>query len=1340
PCNISRKQLDEKNLLLRRGQRHRGLIRNGHTLEFMCKKSYTIISPSVRKCADGNLTLPTCTSGEIGSEMSIPGDNSSEKLPPLTWDPPTEVACTAPQIDNGNFLPVRNKYKSGDVIHASCYPGYILKHRDDSSVCTKYGWSPSIKCISKRCAYPHIVNGALSWSNIYYSDVYFPKEEGQTIHFKCNRGFLPENKKHWHMIRCTKFGWDPKPKCFKKCSQPPRIQDGDFLEPSQKQYLTGAKMTYKCQRHYVMRGSPEVRCEKGNWTEAPVCLVPCTITGEEMDHNHIHLKWSNERKLYVESGDVVEFACQTGYRPDPSSHVFRAYCTKGTLEYPRCIVVQIVCLSPHVEHGDFRPKAVRYQYEDPIEIVCDAGFQSSALISRCTEQGWQPPAKCIPKNCGYIQIQNGNFYYNENPRTFPRRLGSQIHYRCNSGFLPPEKTYYGTFRCTRSGWDPEPKCLKKCEHRSPLRNGKFIYSYWNSFIEGDPIFYSCNEGYHPANKNASVTCTKDGWSPPPKCVTWQELLPSCKNDPPLHGFFVNPKTKFSLNEKVAYGCQSGFTTKERHERGETQCLEDGWRPEPKCIKTCPKPAEENANFPSSKTTYLLNDILSYECKDGFQTVTETSEGQTQCTENGWDPNPVCLPIECEGLSLENGLINKRQDKYVNGEVIQFSCLKKYKRVGPDSAQCYYFGWYPQPPICKATVKPCVQPNSTIPHGSADGVLHEEYQHGEKVVYECNVGFAMTGSNTIECVDGKWTSLPSCTGKSLMQEQTVYRDLCADKPFPIDLYIGEHWKWRMSINFHNRCKCFPLLYNLSPMFKSKLLDVQYHISHTANYSCHSGSYATKCVHGKWPPELLCPELCPPPPQIPNAVKITEMRNYRSGEEVSFTCMEHFVRKGPQKITCEGGRWQTPPRCVDKRCGDPPPIPHGEAKSGASRKYDPGETVEYISAVKVLKLMDQVLLHVEIWGGLNYQVAKVGWRQFPKSPYLFISSTHSDANCREPPVVDNADIVEERAEPYQPGHELHYQCHEGFEISGSNTIRCENKVWSTLPKCEDATCPPPPAVLNGRINGHRKAKYMPLEKVSYRCDSPYSLFGPATTMCLKKEWTDIPECKVAGGRCDRPPSIDNGDILEMAKSEYMSGEKVHYKCQNLYRMEGTAEVECHNGHWTQPPTCIAPCTASEDDMKINNIRLRWRGDPKVYSESGDRVEFACRSGYDPDPSSPPFAARCVDGRFEYPRCIRQLKHQSFPGILTTSLTGAELHSPTTVPSQHHFRFKIGPLGRGLDWNSSAPAKVMPNENCNDLKVDSREQMTEERYGKGGSTGNNHGKATRLKVIKPASSDKA
>ncbi|KAH0618331.1 hypothetical protein JD844_017433 [Phrynosoma platyrhinos] len=143
-------------------------------------------------------------------------------------------------------------------------------------------------------------------------------------------------------------------------------------------------------------------------------------------------------------------------------------------------------------------------------------------------------------------------------------------------------------------------------------------------------------------------------------------------------------------------------------------------------ETCERPSEDNVVFDKTQSFFLFKETLHYECKDGFQTMKETIESDIQCTENGWDPKPLCLlfemdsklldpkntslnltfcsmfslAIECDAPFLEHGSIQPRKDQYVNRDVVKFSCMRGYTRVGPEVAQCYHFGWSPQPPICK----------------------------------------------------------------------------------------------------------------------------------------------------------------------------------------------------------------------------------------------------------------------------------------------------------------------------------------------------------------------------------------------------------------------------------------------------------------------------------------------------------------------------------------------------------------------------------------------------------------------------------------------------------------
>ncbi|KAG8132759.1 hypothetical protein E2320_010585 [Naja naja] len=63
-----------------------------------------------------------------------------------------------------------------------------------------------------------------------------------------------------------------------------------------------------------------------------------------------------------------------------------------------------------------------------------------------------------------------------------------------------------------------------CEHEMcdlSLRfdHGHFINHYGNTYVlEGNNMLFVCDMGYSPANQQSTVTCTKNGWSPAPRCI------------------------------------------------------------------------------------------------------------------------------------------------------------------------------------------------------------------------------------------------------------------------------------------------------------------------------------------------------------------------------------------------------------------------------------------------------------------------------------------------------------------------------------------------------------------------------------------------------------------------------------------------------------------------------------------------------------------------------------------------------------------------------------------------------------------------------------------------------
>lgn len=62
----------------------------------------------------------------------------------------------------------------------------------------------------------------------------------------------------------------------------------------------------------------------------------CIISEVNMNKNNIQLRWKDIRKLYVKTGDFVEFDCKWPFKAKTSNESFRIVCQEGKFEYPMC--------------------------------------------------------------------------------------------------------------------------------------------------------------------------------------------------------------------------------------------------------------------------------------------------------------------------------------------------------------------------------------------------------------------------------------------------------------------------------------------------------------------------------------------------------------------------------------------------------------------------------------------------------------------------------------------------------------------------------------------------------------------------------------------------------------------------------------------------------------------------------------------------------------------------------------------------------------------------------------------------------------------------------------------
>ncbi|XP_075397914.1 complement factor H-like [Tenrec ecaudatus] len=1070
------------------------------------------------------------------------------------------------------------------------------------------------------------------------------------------------------------------------------------------------------------------------WLEEILLNIHLENGLEVLEAEGVRYDRSNDRKICLKGGSVKydEISCKiqeitNGYSLSPDkmykeNERFQYKCNKG-FEYsergdavctkfgwsptPGCR--EVICNPPAIANGFFEPQRITHRSEDEIKYSCKTGFYPTTRgnTALCTSRGWEPVPRCSWQPCHFPEIQHGWLYQAERYRPyFPVATGKYYYYYCNSGFVTPSQYSGDYITCTREGWTPKVPCLRRCQLYE-VENGYVNYAP-RYYLQGQSVNIQCNRGYSLPNGHTAITCTEQDWSPSPRCVRVKTCSRSDINIE--NGFLSESEFTYPVNKRAQYSCKPGYVTADGKALGFITCLESGWSIQPTCIKSCDMPVFENARPKRNGTWFKLHDQLDYECSDGYENTAGSTTGSIVCGEHGWSHTPNCYERECIVPNIPRSLeASPKKDKYKFGDVLKFTCRQKFRIIGPDSIQCYHFGWSPQPPTCKGEVKSCGPP-PPLPNGEVKEREKEEYEHGEVVEYGCTSRSSMKGSKKIQCVDGDWTTLPICVEEQRTCENIPTLEHGYDLPSVPPYHHGYSVKFNCSESFTMigdeaitcvsgkwtqlpQCIETEQLQKCSIPRQRKLeftpsSQADFNHNETLSYRCKGKSKKSVCINGVWDPKVTCaeekPQVCPPPPLIPNAQTMTTTVNYQNGETVSIACQENYLILEGDEIVCKDGNWQSIPRCVEKTpCNPPSPIEHGKINSSSSSeertetpesRYSHGMTLSY-SCEEGFKLSEEkgITCHMGKWSsppqcvglpcgpppgrphsslspeldsyqhgeqvtyicsdgfGINGpESIKCFGGKWPTPPYCKIT------DCFEVPTFPHAVLKSTVKESYKSGEQVEYECEKNFQLDGSNIIKCIKSKWIGTPTCKDVSCGNPPNVENGKMISKPMMKYPPEEKVRYECDKHYKLYGEVEVMCMNGTWTEPPKCKDPKGKCGPPPAIENGDTTSFPDKEYAPGSSVQYQCQALYIIQGNHKITCVNGQWSQPPKCLDACIVSESDMERHNIQLKWTQNKKIYTETRDTVEFKCKRGYRELTPRASFRATCHEGKIDYPRC--------------------------------------------------------------------------------------------------------
>ncbi|XP_069911018.1 complement factor H-like isoform X6 [Oryctolagus cuniculus] len=915
-----------------------------------------------------------------------------------------ERECRVPQVGKEVFVidPKNEKYRVGDVLKFTCRAG-LRRVGPDSIQCYHFGWSPNVPTckgqVQSCSSPPQLLNGQVKGTK---KEEY---EHSEVVEYVCNSKFLLKGP---HKIECVDGKWTTLPTCIEEestCGDIPELEHG-YVEPSAPPYHHGDSVAFSCRETFTMIGHRSITCIKGTWTQLPQCVatdqlekcvVPDSIASEtnlpnknEFNHNTkisyrcwgksgnkhsicINGRWDpkltcTEVKIQpcppppqipysqnvtttvnYQDGEKMSILCQENYLIQGAEEIV---CKDGRWQsIPRCAEKSPCSKPPDVDHGRIRssifPKEGEgrvYPHGTKLSYVCEDGFGISGRDGITCHMGkWSSPPLCVVKPCDFPQINHGRLYYEDRYRPyFPVAVGNYYSYHCNPDFVTPSNSYWDYIHCTKEGWSPEVPCLKNC-------------------LTSDIVIDN--------------------------------------------GFLAESDYTYPLNKETQYKCKPGYITADGKTSGTVKCLQDGWSMQPTCIKSCDMPVLMNARIRNDRTWFMLNEQLEYECNDGYKSRDGGPTGSTVCGEDGWSHLPMCYEVECPLPFLEANLdVHPKQEKYKVGDVLKFSCRQRFTRVGPDSVQCYQFGWSPNFPTCKGQVQPCGPPPQ-LPNGKVKDTRKEDYRHGEVVQYDCSSHFTMKGPEKIQCVDGEWTTLPICVDsvKTCGHLPKLEHGYAQPSVLPYEhgasvelscrnthTMIGNHivscisgmWtEFPECVATHQLKNCTRSSLGTRIFFRPYLTEFIHNT--TVNYRCiGTHSYMqTVCINGRWNPEPACTErkkrLCPPPPQIPHAQNMTTTVNYQDGEKVAILCKENFLLQEAKEIVCKNGQWQSLPQCID-----------------------------------------------------------------------------STQSCGPPPSIDNGDITSFPLSIYPSGSRVRYRCQSFYELQGSRDVICSNGQWSEPPKCLDA----------------------------------------------------------------------------------------------------------------------------------------------------------------------------------------------------------------------------------------------------------------------------------------------
>uniref|UniRef100_A0A668AKV0 CUB and Sushi multiple domains 3 n=1 Tax=Myripristis murdjan TaxID=586833 RepID=A0A668AKV0_9TELE len=771
------------------------------------------------------------------------------------------------------------------------------------------------------------------------------------------------------------------------------------------------------------------------------------------------------------------------------------------------------------------------------------------------------------------------------------------------------------------------------------------------------VRWACDRGYKLIGKGTAV-CKKTSYG----YYTWDSQVPACQAvscgvpTAPVNGGVL--AADYSVGTRVTYFCNSGYRLSSK-ELTTAVCQPDGtWSNHnkiPRCtVMMCPSLSSFSLDHGKWRIVngshYEYGTKIIFTCNPGYYRV---GPAHIQCLANGvwsWrNERPRCRIISCGDLPTPpNGKKIGIQTTF--GASAIFSCSLGYVLTGSTVRECLLSG------LWSGTETECLAGHCGVPEQMVNGqVIGENFGYRDTVVYQCNPGFRLIGSSVRICQqDHNWSGqLPASVtcghpgspiyGRTIgdgFNYNDVVRFSC-NKGYtlegPSTAQCQANRQWSHQPPTCRVVNCTDPGIPANSIRESKIEHGNFTFGSVVFYDCNPGYYLfgssvlTCQPAGHWDKPLPeCIEVdCGHPGSPPHGVMVGE--KFTFGSTVRYSCTGDRQLIGDPSLTCQlNGHWSAPlPHCSGNSagtCGDPGTPAHASREAGNFKVRSKvrftcavGHTL-YGSAERICfpngtwsgrqpfspncttKIRHGCSLKIKLFCGLPDMGSFLDTRS------LFFMPSLTVITCGDPGIPANGLRF---GDDITVGQNVTFLCQPGYVMIGGDssvTRTCtSNGTWSgTMPACQVVTCPTPPPIPNGLLEGSV------LEwgtSVSYTCLPGYELSFPAVLTCTGNgTWSgDLPQCLPKF--CGDPGTPAKG---RREGRSFIFRSEVMFSCSVPYILVGSTTRICQeDSTWSgSQPRCIEPTrTTCENPGTPEHGFMNYTTGFKV----GSRVDFQCQQGH-------------------------------------------------------------------------------------------------------------------------------